>query len=253
MPDFPLTRIASTARLLKQLIDRSDANMDGALRRGEINGALTPKTISPSDKRVRIPALTLRSLQNFAQIKGSVQVTAVKAAVDEAVRRIRAADKDHDGILTEAEQRALRSGAEGGFVSFGLEFGKLHLKDFNLPPQHRGQLPPFRWSGTPEKVCTSLLNAFSERKNDNYWSGQGPSRYVITTGEAKKMVAALQPLYPSRQKAVLAELSKRTQSSFFGCVACTTGAQKVLTAYAAKLGTSGLTFLAPRAPSEPSP
>jgi hypothetical protein len=100
-------------------------------------------------------------------------------------------------------------------------------------------------------VCTSLLNAFSERKNDNFGGPEGPSRYVLATGEATKMVAALKPLYPARQKAVLTELARRTLVSEIGCVAVTSGARAVFEKYARDLGVTGLQFKSPNAPKLP--
>ncbi len=81
---------------------------------------------------------------------------------------MKAADRDGDGFIAEGEQGSAATGAETSFVNFGARFGGHQLSDFNLPTQHQGRLPRFSWKGTPAEVCSSLLLAFSDRKNDNF-------------------------------------------------------------------------------------
>ena len=67
------------------------------------------------------------------------------------------------------------------------------------------------------------------------------------------MVKALEPLYASRQKSVLADLAGRTATSNFGCVACDADARVVFKAFARTLGVTGLRFGSPPPPQMPSP
>jgi hypothetical protein len=257
-PFFKVSDIAKTASLLKKLIDASDVNSDGAVRLKEarygdkLNGlGIQPKKPTAAQKNTAGPGATLEAVVRFSQANGSSEIPALKKTIDELAKRARAADRDGDGFINDNEQRAMSSGAEQSFVRFGAAYSNLKITDFILPTKHTGTLPKFSWAGTPDKVCTSLLNAFSERKNDNFWDGRGVSRYVISAAEAKKMVEALAPLYPARQKAVLEELAKRTLKSEFGCVFVSPDAVPVFKKLAADLGVTGLQFKAPKPPPAP--
>jgi hypothetical protein len=259
MSKVKVSDLTRSAALLKKLVDASDVNKDGALRWKEALWGVDPKKragISPKRKKAGrdsiTPAEVVNSVMRFSQVKGSSEITQVKKAIDELTQRARGRDKDKDGFISDAEQRRGTSGAEQAVIRFAGAFAHDSLDDFNLPVQHETRLPRFSWTGTTKEVCSSLLNAYSERKNDNSWGmGDGPSRYVLSTGEAQKMVKALEPLYASRQKAVLTELARRTEKSEFGCVSVTAGARGVFEKYAAKLQVTGLEFKSPAAPKAP--
>lgn len=260
---FKVSDVGRTASLLKKLVEKSDVNRDGAVRWREARWGVDPQQgvgISskkkPADKLT--PAAAIESAMRFAQAKGSSEVKDIKKSIDEIARRVKAGDKDGDGFISDQEHRKLKTGAENSFVRFGKSYAGHKVTDFNLPTPHQGKLPSFSWKGTPQQVCTSLLKAFSDRKNDNFWSSWaggdgGPSRFVLTQTEARKMVDALQPLYASRQKAVLTELAARTLKSEFGCVSVNAGARAVFEKYASDLGVTGLKFKSPAAPKQPAP
>jgi hypothetical protein len=259
MPKMKAADVARTASLLKRLAVKADTNKDGALRNPEIT-QLSP--YSPRDPRSNTPNADLKSAlhgaQRFALSRGEATVEAIHRAIDEIAQRVKAADRDGDGLVSEREYAALATVAAQRFVDFGEKHATAKVSDFKLEPQRETTPPRFDWRGTPGQVCSSLLNAFSEAKNDNFWPewaspAKGASRYVLTQAEAKKMVEALEPLYASRQKSVLTELARRTLTSEFGCVSCSAGARAVFDAYAQRLGVQGLQFLSPGAPRVPAP
>lgn len=258
MPKLKLTDVTRSAVLLKKLVEKADTNRDGAIRSGEVT-ALSPAANrgNPSP-----PQLQLRSAidgaRRFAMSKGSVEVADVKKAVDELAARVKAADKDGDGFLSEKEQQSISTVGARRLVGFARAHAGSKVSDFTFQKPRPSKPPPFNWSGPPSQVCASLLNAFSNRKNDNFWPEwgsptPGASRYVLSKAEAEKMVNALTPLYASRQKAVLTELAGRSEKSEFGCVAFDPSARAVFERYAASLSVSGLKFGAPSAPKMPTP
>ena len=257
-----LSDVSKTAALLKKLVEKSDVNLDGAVRWREARWGVDQKkglgiTSKKKPGEKLLAGAAVEAAMKFSQSKGSSEVKDIKKSIDEIARRVKAGDKDGDGFINEKEHRQLKTGAESTFVSFGATFATHKLTDFNLPVQHQGRLPSFSWKGTPAQVCSSLLNAFSDRKNDNFWSnwsgvGSDPSRYVLTQTEARKMVAALKPLFPARQEAVLKELAARTAKSEFGCVSVNAGARTVFEKFARDLGVSGLQFKSPAAPKQPA-
>lgn len=258
---FKVSDVGRTATLLKKLVEKADVNKDGAVRWREARyGGDTGTPITPKKKvrNARAPGEAIEAAVRFTQTRGSSEVKEIKKSIDEISRRVKAGDKDKDGFISDQEHRQLKSGAESAFVFFGKSYAGHKLTDFNLPAQREARPPAFSWKGTPQQVCTSLLRAFSDRKNDNFWaswatSDSGPSRFVLTQAEAKKMVDALQPLYPARQKAILTELAGRTLESKFGCVSCNAGARAVFEKYATDLGVPGLSFKSPAAPKQPAP
>lgn len=256
--NFKVADTARTASLLKKLVEASDVNMDGAVRWQEARWGvdrqkgvgISHKHPTAGQKRVS-PAQTIESAVRFTQSKVSSEIPEIKKSIDEFAKRAKAADKNRDGVLSDNEVRRIVSGAAQAFVGFGREYSKAKFSDFILPTKHQGKLPSFSWKGSTATVCSSLLNAYSERKNDNFGGGEGPRRYRLNASEATKMVQALEPLYLARQKAVLTELASRTLKSFHGCVAVDDGARAVFRAYAAKLGVTGLQFKSPAAPPVP--
>ena len=259
MPNIKVADVGPAAALLKQLVERSDVNRDGAVRWEEARwGVDRMKGLGISLKtgegsRGSLVPQAVESMVRFTQgTTRSSQIGDIKDAITELTRRVRAGDRDKDGFLSEPEQRRFTTGGEGQLAAFTGRYGKRKLSDFNLPVQHDTRLPRFSWTGSTAQVTTSLLNAYSERKNDNFWGRSGgASRYVLSANEAKQMVAALRPLYLGRQRSVLTELSSRTLESKFGAVSVTPGARTVLAAYARELNVTGLRFLSPKAPPAP--
>jgi hypothetical protein len=251
--------LSRTAMLLKKLVERSDVNKDGAVRWEEARWGvdrkkglgITHKGTPPGTQTVS-PAAVVEAAMRFSQSKGSSEVVAIKKSIDELVKRARAADRDGDGMITEVEMRRMPTAAEQQLVMFGSEYAHESLSDFNLPVQHDTRLPPFSPTGTAAKVCTSLLNAFSDRKNDNFWgSSEGASRFVLGASEAKKMLTALKPLAVAKQKAIITELARRTLKSEFGCVSVDPPARAAFVRYAATLGLTKLELKSPAAPKAP--
>ena len=184
--------VARTASLLKKLVAASDVNQDGAVRWQEARWGvdrtkgegITAKRPTAGQKTI-LPSAAIEAVVHFSQAHGSSQVPDLKKTIDELARRAKAADRDGDGFISDNETRAMSSGAEQAFVAFGKQYAHSNLTDFNLPQTHIGTLPKFSWTGTAEKVCSSLLNAFSDRKNDNFWpGGTGASRFVLSNSEA---------------------------------------------------------------------
>jgi hypothetical protein len=258
MPSLKLTDVTKAASLLKKVVDRADVLKDGALSREEI------RYLGQEAKGVTKNPATLAALQGahgFGRATGPQPLADVKRSIDDLKARVRAADKDGDGVLSEAEQRKLKTAGERSLLGF-VGVAKNHqVSDFAMPappPEHR---PRFKWSGTPAEVAQSLLAAFSVRSNDNHWPTWGTpyekrgmsARYVIDAAEAKEMVQTLKNLYPARQKSVLTELAGRTAQSGFGCAAVTPKAKPLFDAYAKSLGVSSLKFRNPAAPTMPAP
>jgi hypothetical protein len=258
MGQMKVADVARTAALLKKLIEKVDTNKDGSVSNGDVR-AISPR--SPRDPNVVPRQADLKSAvhgaQRYAQSKGSTSVAAVKKAVDEIAAAVKKADRDGDGVVSEAEYRSLATLAAKRFVDFGQVHAKDKTTDFKLEPQRDTPRPKFRWTGTIPEVTTSLLMAHSDRQNDSWWPSWGspektPSRFVISKAEAEAMVKALEPLYASRQKGVITELSSRSQQSRFGCVSVDAKARAVFEQYADRLGVRGLTFGSPAAPKLPS-
>lgn len=257
MPTIKLTDVTRAATLLKKVVDKADVFKDGALSREEI------RYLGQAARGATKDARTLAALEGahgHGRATGPQPLPEVRKSIDELKARLRAADADGDGALSEAEQRKLRTKGEKGLLGF-VDVAKRHqVSDFTMPPPPPENRPRFRWSGTAAEVCQSLLAAFSIRANDNHWPTWGvppeqrgmSARYVIDSAEAKEMVQALKNLYPARQKSVLTELARRTERSAFGCAAVTSAAKPVLDAYARSLGLS-LAFRNPAAPTMPSP
>lgn len=258
MPNFKVADVGRTAALIKKLVEKADTNGDGAVRNFEVDSLAKNPPRAETDPNKLDLRSAIQGAQRYAQAKGSVTVDSIKKAVDEIAASVKAADKNGDGVIGDAEYKALATLAAKRFVDFGTKHAGDKVTDFTFPAQHDPVRPRFNWAGTPAEVCSSLLNAYSDPKNDNFWPAWGsPSktaaRYVLTATEAKAMVKALEPLYASRQKAVITELSGRTSASTFGCVSCDAGARAVFQAYAKSVGVQGLTFASPRAPQMPSP
>ena len=257
MPNFKISDVNRTAALVKKLVEKADINSDGAVRNSEVSSLAKSARAETDPKKIELRSVIMGA-QRYAQSKGSTTIESIKKAVDDIAASVKAADKNGDGVITNREYDALATLAAKRFVDFGTQHAHDKVSDFTFPTGRTPSKPSFNWKGTPAAVCTSLLNAHSESKNDNFWPkwgspGPGPSRYVLSATEARQMVAALEPLYASRQKAVITELASRTTESKFGCVSCDAGARAVFAAYAKKVGVQALRFGAPRAPSMPSP
>lgn len=258
MANIKLTDVTKAASLLKRVVDRADVFKDGALSREEI------KYVGEKGRGATADPATVKALQGahgFGRATGPQPLKDVKASIDTLKARVRAADVDGDGVLSEAEQRKLRTAGEKGLLAFVDVAKNRQLSDFTMPAPPPENRPRFKWSGSPQEVCQSLLDAFSVRSNDNHWPSWGvayerrgqAARYVIDESEAKEMVAALKNLYPARQKSVLSELAKRTEVRAFGCAAVTAKARPLFEAYARSLGLGALEFKMPAAPTMPSP
>lgn len=257
MPSVKMSEVKSAASLLKKIVARADINKDGAVRSTDLEKIRkhlqTPDNsrgnwwVGDSDEARLYNAI--RGAAEFAtRTAGGRTVANVKAAVDELKQRVAKVDKDGDGNIADGEQGKLRLVGEKSFMQFVIAYKGKKLSDINLPPQQEAPPPRFNWSGTPDEVAQSLLEACSKRSNDNFWPGEAkPSRYVITVGEARDMVEALRPLYRNRQKAVLGRLCDRSQGCEFGCVSPSDAAKRVLEDYASELGLS-LSFGQPPAP-----
>lgn len=259
MGNMKVSDVTRTATLLKKLIAKADTNKDGAVSNGDVK-AISPEHPRDPAKVSRQAGLrsAIHGAQRYAQSKGSTTVKSVQKAVDDIAAAVKKADKDGDGKISDTEYRSLATLAAKRFVDFGQVHAKDKVTDFKLEPQREQPLPRFSWSGTPQEVTSSLLMAYSARQNDSWWPSwgspdKGPARYVLSKAEAEAMVKALEPLYASRQKSVIAELAARSAVSKFGCVSCDAGARRVFEAYAQGLGVSGLTFGSPAAPKMPNP
>lgn len=246
MANVKLSDVRHGVALMKQVVAQADLNKDGAVRGGDFR-RLGEAGVDPK------VTWALEGVANFAKSKGGPSVPNMKKAVDEFGRRAKAIDLDGSKTISPTELKKTKSDGERRFLDFCVWAKSKDLGDLDLPKPSAPKKPAFKWSGTAEEVCTSLLRAHTKSGNDNFFPhwGSGPnpgsSRYVIDGTEAKEMVAALEPLYVSRQKAVLTELAKRTEGSFFGCVSPTNAGKKVLTDYAEKLGLE-ITLGQPAAP-----
>jgi hypothetical protein len=258
MASLKASDVTRGATLLKRLVDRADTNLDGAIRTGEVDSIAPPNPRLPRTRRQNDLRSALDGVRRYSIAKGSAKVTDLKKTVDLFARRLKATDANKDGQLSDTERKSLSTMGERRFADFVAHQAGAKVSDFKLAPQRTPQAPRFSWKGTPAQVTSSLLQAFSDSKNDNFWPrwgspGKGAARYVLTRAEANKMVKALEPLYATRQQAVIAELASRTQASEFGCVSCDAGARAVFAAYAGRLGVAGLTFGSPSAPKMPAP
>ncbi|MFO0722638.1 MAG: hypothetical protein U1E65_02565 [Myxococcota bacterium] len=247
MVQVRLSQVHRAATLLKQGIERSDLNMDGALRSSDIS-----KVSSALPDKDKPFASGLMAASFRANHSGSHSLAVTKKSVDELEKLLGKADQDKNGKLDEAEIKTLKTQGERRFLDFVIWSKGKKLSSLSLPPQHPPHKPKFNYAGTPAEVCQSLLDAVSSRGNDNFWpwGDPSPSRYVINGTEAKAMVATLKKLYPARQKSVLTVLASRTHESGFGCVSPNAAGTKILQAYAQSLGLS-LEFMQPAAPKMP--
>ncbi|MCK6545873.1 hypothetical protein L6R52_08390 [Myxococcota bacterium] len=264
MASVKLSDVDRAARLLKQVADRADINKDGAIRAGDLNAirAHEARHAGPNVDRTELSPTGhaiagLNAAVGRAKSRGGPQLERVHEAIDDFKRLARAGDRDGNRVLSEVEQRRLPTAGEKNFMQFVVWAKGKTMRDIDLPPQRDPARPRFDWRGTPAEVCQSLLAAHTRTGNDNFWpswggTNPGPSRYVITTTEAREMVAALEPMSARRQKAVLTALAARTESSEFGCVSPTDAAKRVLETYAASLGLA-LDLGQPSAPLMPGP
>ena len=258
MANIKLTDVTHGAALLKKIVAKADLNKDGAIRDGDMRQirdhlGVAPKTSSGWLTGADGPQLVagINSVVGRAISRGGPQLDKINTAIDEFQASAKKADLDGNGLLTDVEQKRLKTTGEKQFLNFVQWAKSKTISDIDLPAQHEFTKPEFKWSGTPEEVCQSLLAAHSDSKNDNFWpswGGKGAARYVLTATEAKEMVKALAPLYPARQKAVLTELARRTAKSEFGCVSPNSAAKKVLEDCATSLGLH-LVFKQPGAPA----
>jgi hypothetical protein len=257
MPNVKLADVNRSAALLKKIVARADLNKDGAIRDGDMRQirehlGVAPKTsgrwLTPEDGPQLVAGIN--SAVGRAKSRGGPQLEKIYAAIDDFKALAKAADVDKNGQLDPVEQKRLRTGGEKQFMNFVNWSKSKTMSDIDLPEQHAFAKPKFKWSGTPQEVCQSLLAAHSDPKNDNFWpdwGGKGAARYVLSAAEANEMTTALAPLFPARQKAVLTELAKRTGAVEFGCVSPDNAAKKVLEKYADSLGLK-LVFKQPAAP-----
>ena len=174
MGSIKVSDVSKTAALLKKLVAKADSNKDGAVSNGDVL-AISPH--HPRDPNLVPRQAELRSAihgaQRYAQSKGSTSVQSVQKAVDELAAAVKKADKDGDGVVSEAEYRSLATLAAKRFVDFGQKYGTDKVSDFQLAPQVDTPRPPFKWSGTIPEVTSSLLMAYSARQNDNWWPSWG--------------------------------------------------------------------------------
>lgn len=257
MAKLKLSDVSKGAALLKRAVDKADLNKDGAVRTSDLE-KLRLHLQNPTNSRgnwwtgdsdaSRLYSAVRGAVELSTRISKSRELSDVKAAVDTLETRAAGADKNGDGALDDAEQKALRNVSDKAFLEFVAAYKGRSPKDLDFPDARATTRPRFNWKGTPAQVAQSLLDACSERKNDNFWPGGGtPSRYNLGVDEAKAMVKALEPLFPSRQRSVLRELERRSSSSDFGCVNPTDAAAKMLENHAASLGVS-VQFGQPSAP-----
>lgn len=256
MATIKVSDVSKGATLLKQLIPKADTNLDGAIRTRELDGIAPSNARGPRPKKQADLRSAITGVQKYSMSKGSVKVADLKKTVDLFAKRLKAMDDNGDGKITEAEQKAIATVGEKRFADFVSTRANAKVSDFKFEEQRKPAPPRFSWKGTPEQVTSSLLNAFSDPKNDNFWPAwsqlKGAARYVLTKSEATKMVKALEPLFATRQRAVISEIASRTLASEFGCVSVDAGARAVFQAYATKLGVTGLDFESPRAPKMPA-
>lgn len=232
------------------LIKKSDINTDGAIRDGDIQ-----KLAGQIGKNKVMGELTaiLNPLRKYAQKHGGPSKANVTKALNESISRLKARDKNGNDALEDNEQPKSMTVMEASVLRFATKTKSKKVSDFKFPKSYDGR-PKFNYSGTPAKVCQSLLDAFSKSSNDSFWpswavpDGQPrAARYVIDGTEARAMVGALKKLYVNRQRAILTELAGRTSASVYGCASPTNAGKTVFEAYAQQLGLE-LTFGQPGAP-----
>ncbi len=257
MASIKLTDITKSIAAAKTFAKKTDLDKDGIVTNAETKAIASHLS---KTNQTATPSLALDTLMQWSKKKfNDTSVKDLVAAADDLGKRIKAADKDGDGQLSDTEQKSLRTNGERGLVQFALAMKGKSAGDFDLkttlPPEKPGF---FDYRGTPVQVCENLLKAFSRKSNDNFWptwSGlKTPSRYVLDSNEAKAMVGALKKLFDGKQKSVLQALSDRTQMSGVGCVSPDAAAQAIFKDYAKSLGMNTLPFKGPvTAPKMPAP
>ncbi len=264
MASLKLTDLTKATRLLDRLVAKADLNGDGAIRAGDVdrirNQPGVGRITRGSGNETQMLTVALDTFRRSAASQGGPTLDNIRAVLGETKEKLRARDTNGDGVIVDTERRSTMTAAEKSLMSFAEVCKNLKVSDFKIPKATEWQAPPFSWSGTPAKVAQSLLDHCSNPANDNRWPSWGTprdnparaSRYVVDTAEAKAMVEALKPLYVSRQKAVLTEIAKRTDSRDYGCVSPTDAGKRVLQAFARELGVT-LTFKQPAAPAMPNP
>ncbi|MBI2372872.1 MAG: hypothetical protein HYV07_02615 [Deltaproteobacteria bacterium] len=245
------SHLSQAAKLAKSLVEKSDINSDGAIRQGDLTKIAAESSTAAMDAYVGL----LDQLRKTAAKAGGPSKSNVKKAVDTAVKKLKARDKDGSGAIEDVEGQKRMTALEARMLTFAQKAKGKKATSFDFPETYVARPPRFSWRGTPAEVAVSLLNAYSKPANDNMfptWVSTEPGqpralRFVVNGTEAKSMVAALKKLYVSRQKSVMEELASRSANSSYGCLSPTNTGKKVLEAYASELGLE-LTFGQPAAP-----
>jgi len=188
-----LSDISQAAKLAKSLVARSDINSDGAIRAGDVSKISADSKTKAMDAYVGL----LDQLRRTAAKDGGPTTANVKKAIDTAVKKLKARDKDESGALEDSEQPRTMTALETRMVQFASSAKGKTVSSFKLPEPYEVKAPRFSWRGSAADVTTSLLNAYSKPANDNFFpvrveSGQPrASRFVVNGAEARTMVAAL--------------------------------------------------------------
>ena len=267
MADVKLKRVQSGASLVKKLLDKAD-NGDQVLTPTEVkksyNGHVGPGGVPIHPDRWTVDPKTadvLLAAVNKRKSAGDRSVSSIKKGVDEALKEIKAADRDGDGALTAAEQKKVKTNLGRTLLAFSEQHGDKSVTWFKIKSGEEMYVPtrPFRAPANASAAqwidaCVLHFNGYS---NDNSTHGRRPdsiTRYVLGGVEARGIVGELEKLTPAKAKAALRALADRINTArpltieMPRRIYLDEGAQKALGALAKKLGLTVDLKGEPRAP-----
>lgn len=221
MANLPLSSATKGASLLKKLLKKADDG-DGVLTETEVrratNSAARWNRSTPDTDTWSVDVTTQKALlAAVAKQKsaGDRSLSAIVSGVDEALKELKAADKDGTGSLSDAEMNRVRSNLAKNLLAFSKLHSRASPSSFKITPAKvYTPTTPFRAprGATAPKLTEALLVHFNAYANDNAQGGARPAsitRYVFGKDEAKGLAAEIAKLPATTGKAVLRELSKR--------------------------------------------
>lgn len=247
MPDLKLTTLDHGARLLGQVVKKADVDGDGFITRKDLDAA------GPQLGKTATEALA--RITESATFRRDRTVAGFKKALGEVKTRLRAVDKDGDGTLTPAEQKRVTLKGASALVTFSNQYRNADASDFGVSKPIGGATASdfghVDTKGTAAEVLGRIVKRWNRKRNDNYWPGHDPSRFVLGAQEAKDVAKEIATLPPTKAKSVLRELSRNIKAGGYKCVYVDPPATKPLDDLAKQLHLK-LSFVGPtKAPPFP--
>lgn len=224
MPTLSNKKVAQATSLLQKLVRKVD-NGDEILTAYELHR--TNKTKHIRGSYVYVPQGTTHQLDtetetallaaiNRAKSKSQRGVDEIAKGIGEAGKEAKAADRDGDGKLSDAEAKKVRSPLGKSLVAFARVHGGDSISDFKIDVAPVKVYVPKRPFVAPKnktapELVEALLRHFNDWGNDNHVGigSRESTRHVLATAEAEGITRAIAKLPETTAKAVLREFSKR--------------------------------------------